>query len=385
MRRFLLLLWAFLMALSVVSAEQAPESASADDQIVGIDMPLEEITDFCYTYDASTALPHYQRYRFFVEDGRHFFFHETREGGSWPQTEADITRSGTIELTDGQWAAFCDLLFGGSAGTREEVLVDGDAGPWLFICRSGGEKEGREFAFEPAGTLLAFEEFCAALADDPGHTLIRFSYAIRGEMRPRIWEITLREGKYFIREKEGTPHPFPEALAAELMRVIAENDADSWHGVYETEYEVLDGEGFSLEMDFADGESVRAGGDNAFPDRYFSFQSAVLDILESEKTARLAGTYRYEGEGFGGDFTVTLNADGTYAFYEGPLSSYMGVGTWHVYDNAVYLEEGEGGFDLSFMFGAEENALIYLAAGSDTFLYVKVKDGERFVRQQGSR
>ena len=96
----------------------------------------------------------------------------------------------------------------------------------------------------------------------------------------------------------------------------------------------------------------------------------------------LAGTYQYEGEGFGGDFTITLNADGTYTFYEGALSSYMGSGTWQVYDNAVYLTEGEGGFDLSFMFGAEENVLVYLAAGSDALPYVKVKDEERFLKHQ---
>ena len=81
-----------------------------------------------------------------------------------------------------------------------------------------------------------------------------------------------------------------------------------------------------------------------------------------------------------GPIREELNADGTYTFYEGALSSYMGSGTWQVYDNAVYMTEGEGGFDLSFMFGAEENALVYLAAGSDAFPYVKVKDEERFTR-----
>ncbi len=95
----------------------------------------------------------------------------------------------------------------------------------------------------------------------------------------------------------------------------------------------------------------------------------------------LAGAYQYEGEGIGGDFTITLNADGTYTFYEGPLSSYRGAGTWDVYENAVYLTEGEGGFELSFLFGAEENALVYLAAGSDAFVYVKVQDEERFIKQ----
>ena len=51
-----------------------------------------------------------------------------------------------------------------------------------------------------------------------------------------------------------------------------------------------------------------------------------------------------------------------------------------MYENAVFMTEDEGGFDLSFLFVAKENALVYYAAGSDAFPYVKVQDGERFLR-----
>ena len=380
MRKIPSLLSAMILILMLICAA-CPATAASGDMTVGSDIPFEDITDFYYTYDASTAPPHYQRYRFYSEDGKHCFYHETREGGGWPQTEADITCSGTIELTEEQWAACCDLLNGGKASMREEHPESGDAGPWLYLYRRGGEAEGREFSFERPGSVLAFEEFCAALAGPPeDHALTRFFYSVWSETMPRSWEITLRGDEYWIQENEEKPRPFPEALAAELSEAIADNDADCWQGVYETEYDVLDGEGFSLGMDFADGASVQASGDNAFPDRYFNFQRAVLDILGREKMAFFAGTYQYEGEGFGSDFTITLNADGTYTFSEGKLSSYRGAGTWEVYDSAVFMTEDRDGVDLSFMFGAEENALVYLAAGSDAFPSVKVKDGERFVR-----
>ena len=97
----------------------------------------------------------------------------------------------------------------------------------------------------------------------------------------------------------------------------------------------------------------------------------------------IAGTYRYEGEGFGGDFTITLNADGTYSFYEGALSSYLGGGTWTMDGDAVCLTE-ENGFDLHFRFTWQGDALVYDAAGSDGFLYVEVSDAERFVRQDAA-
>ena len=94
----------------------------------------------------------------------------------------------------------------------------------------------------------------------------------------------------------------------------------------------------------------------------------------------IAGTYQYEGEGFGGDFTITLNSDGTYAFYEGYLSSYMGGGTWNRDDDTIHMVE-ENGFDLKYTFEIQDDALVYSAEGSDTFPYVDVSDGERFVRQ----
>ncbi len=106
-----------------------------------------------------------------------------------------------------------------------------------------------------------------------------------------------------------------------------------------------------------------------------------LDAMpEKERMSLVAGTYRYEGEGFGGDFTITLNADGSYSFYEGPLSSYLGGGTWRMDDGTVHMTE-QSGFDLEFLFEVQDDALAYLAAGSDAFPYVKVSDAERFVRQ----
>ena len=212
-------------------------------------------------------------------------------------------------------------------------------------------------------------------------TLTRFYYSIQGSMMPRSWEITYLEDGYRIRENDGTARPFPEALAAELTQVIADNGADSWQGVYETEYEVLDGEGFSLTLDFANGKRVQASGENAFPDLYFSFQRAVLDIFQRDKMAFLAGTYQYKDEGTGSDFILTLNADGSYILHEGASSGDAGTGTWDVYDNAVYLNEGEGSSDRSLMFGVEENTLIYLAAGSDSSGDFKLQDGACFIKQ----
>ena len=115
---------------------------------VGGGIAFQDITDFYYTVDSSAYPPQFQRYRIYAEGGQRFFHHETREGDHWPLTEDDITVSGTVALTSEQWDALCDLLRGGTAQRREETLIDGDDGPWVFIYWNGGEKEGRAFTFE---------------------------------------------------------------------------------------------------------------------------------------------------------------------------------------------------------------------------------------------
>ena len=81
---------------------------------------------------------------------------------------------------------------------------------------------------------------------------------------------------------------------------------------------------------------------SAFPPGYRIVTDRINEVLTKEKMSRLAGIYRYDGTGFGGDFTLTLAADGTWTFSEGPLSSYLGGGSWFVYDNAVYMTEENG-------------------------------------------
>lgn len=103
--------------------------------------------------------------------------------------------------------------------------------------------------------------------------------------------------------------------------------------------------------------------------------------------------YLYEGEGCGGNFTITLNEDGTFQYYEGWLSSYIGMGTWTLSEDGVLRmqdkEMGRFNADGSVgtyvrvnYFKVEKDCLVWMAENSDNFLYVDVADGERF---HGSR
>ncbi len=89
-------------------------------------------------------------------------------------------------------------------------------------------------------------------------------------------------------------------------------------------------------------------------------------------------TFVRENGGFGGDFTITLREDSSYEYYEGFLSSYIGMGTWTVEDGVLILTE-QGGYDFVYRFTVQDGALVYRAAGSSAFIYVKAADGDRFL------
>ena len=110
--------------------------------------------------------------------------------------------------------------------------------------------------------------------------------------------------------------------------------------------------------------------------------------------------YVYDGEGAGGDFTITLSESGRFQYYEGMLSSYIGMGHWTLEGGILTLtdddgvgriidnEDGTTSFEETqgFVnrFKKEDGKLIFIAEGSDNFLYVKLEDGAEFKREMSS-
>ena len=90
-------------------------------------------------------------------------------------------------------------------------------------------------------------------------------------------------------------------------------------------------------------------------------------------------SYYYEGGGFSGagDFTISLHEDGTFSYYEGLLSSHIGMGSWTVEDDTLVLREDT--FSRVFRFRVEDGGLSYIQADSSSFTYVKLEDGARFL------
>ena len=122
----------------------------------------------------------------------------------------------------------------------------------------------------------------------------------------------------------------------------------------------------------------------------FSFLLIVLCITgcaEKEevldyKNSVAGKKYIYSGEPFSDiednyPFTITINDDGTYTYSESLLSSYLGLGKWSVDDDVLTLTDNTG-VEIINYFLIDGEDLVFKEENSTNFIYVKVKDGERF-------
>ena len=132
---------------------------------VGNDIVSEDVSEFYYTYSTSTYPPEYQRYYFYTENGKHMFYHEQREGKTWPLTEEHITVSGRMELSDSEWAQFFGYLQGGKVKKREKYSCSGSSGPWMYLYRQNDRSKYQQFYFASYDKQVSFEDFCLKLKE----------------------------------------------------------------------------------------------------------------------------------------------------------------------------------------------------------------------------
>lgn len=135
------------------------------EMTVGKKISVEDITEFYYTEASSTNPPYYQRYRFYVDNGKYVFYREKREGNSFPLTEKDISSTDTKELSEQEWSAFCNCIIGGKVSKRTENTESGNSGPWTYLYWKGDRSKYQEYEFESPEKAAEFEEMCKELSE----------------------------------------------------------------------------------------------------------------------------------------------------------------------------------------------------------------------------
>ncbi len=113
------------------------------------------------------------------------------------------------------------------------------------------------------------------------------------------------------------------------------------------------------------------------------FVLSGIGCAEKESGSSVSGKkYIYSGEHLSGlendnDFTITINDDGTYSYNESSISSYIGHGKWSVNDDLLTLSD-DTGVEIINYFIIDGEDLVFTEENSTNFIYVKVKDKERF-------
>ncbi len=117
----------------------------------------------------------------------------------------------------------------------------------------------------------------------------------------------------------------------------------------------------------------------SIPPLLFPETSDTAVVSDDPAEPVMVRSFVYEKPGFGEEFRIYLHSDGTYNYYEGFLSSYMGDGTWALEDGILAMTERDyGDGSPVYRFRYSDDALTYIAEGSDQFSYIKVADGEKF-------
>ncbi len=219
----------------------------------------------------------------------------------------------------------------------------------------------------------------------PTAGILRFRLYRNDFIMPQNYEIFLLGEAYYLYRNDDLPILLDPHDADDLVRIIDKYDVRAWDGFDDSNYEVDDGEFFYFSAVLTDGTSIYAKGQNAFPPGYSpaaSLMEGVIlradgKIIEED----ICGTYTYEGEGSGGRFTIMLNNDGSYSFYEGPLSSYIGGGSWFREQGSIILKEENGRGSVNY-FAAGNGVLVFIGRGSDNFPNIHLPDGAMFFKQQ---
>ncbi len=149
------------------------------------------------------------------------------------------------------------------------ILIPILAAGLALLCACSGEKEPTQP--EPAGEPLAITSFSfshsASIAND--------CYCV---------DLTLEEGGTHLYVEElfsggrVVDRMIEEPLLEQLGELAGTYHVDRWDGFHESDPYILDGTGFTLNLTLADGSTVSAHGNNAFPEHYSEVFSAIREL-----------------------------------------------------------------------------------------------------------
>ena len=172
-------------------------------------------------------------------------------------------------------------------GERDELE---DGSPYRMIFTFTGLKPGTTGVniYGRSPIIENDDASYTAVVDEELNVTLRAERAIstfflyrNGEINYDSYQITREQDGYYVSVNDGEAQGMDSETADALMRIIDEYDVPRWDGFDESEENVLDGEGFWLEIALTDGTSITARGENAFPENYFPAISRMQETLDA--------------------------------------------------------------------------------------------------------
>lgn len=102
-----------------------------------------------------------------------------------------------------------------------------------------------------------------------------FSYEIKDEDGKKVFIYEAMEHSEF----EDMKTECPSEVLEQLYQIYLDLRVAEWDGFSKYNPHVLDGDGFSLHIDFNDGAKLSASGSNASPERYGEFEKKMNEVL----------------------------------------------------------------------------------------------------------
>ncbi|MDE7230014.1 MAG: hypothetical protein K2N56_05990 [Oscillospiraceae bacterium] len=115
--------------------------------------------------------------------------------------------------------------------------------------------------------------------------------------------------------------------------------------------------------------------------------AALTGCAGSARKNEVTGTnFVYEKDGFPDEFGIRIDDNGTFTYYEGAFSSYVGTGSWKRSGDVLILRERDYSSASekvrhTYRFKIEDGNLSFISDGSDNFMFINVSDGERFIKK----
>lgn len=119
--------------------------------------------------------------------------------------------------------------------------------------------------------------------------LTYFYYSYNGSIDAGSWsfEVSEEDGAALVKYEGMRYSEYGEmtstediALLKDLEKLYVDNNICQWEGYSKYNPNVLDGDGFSLDLKFADEKGMSASGSNTFPDGYGDFSREMHEIID---------------------------------------------------------------------------------------------------------